>query len=207
MKTPFTLFATALVSLATVGFTPLAGYVWKQAPMPWNPGVSGVPGEVKELLPPVNTFDVAVYMIDVTENYDNPIELRVHFNRLQDGGSKTVGLPVLAKTATMSYGPTSTQKTTVGQTHHLTALQVCVNNDKIKGIRTWGKTIKADGTLSVKETYDPSFELPNCKDQWKSKVSCGEGKVVTGIRAHYKYANKGFSGLAIRCTEFVPKTP
>lgn len=202
MTKPSLIAATAIASLTAIAWTPLANYGYKSGTHFWRAAVSGVPGSVIEITPPEmnqpHQASLAVHKISLYENYDNPTKISVGFNALKDGGSGTM-YPIPKRTTDAILGPESSASAGVGNTHHMTALRVCVNNEKIKGLMVWGRAIQPNGKLSAAEVQD-KFELPNCKDQWQEKIECGEGKVITGIRAHYKNAAKGFSGLAIRCT-------
>lgn len=71
-------------------------------------------------------------------------------------------------------------------------------------VRIWGRSLKNDGALNVAEIKS-EYELPNCNGNWGAKVSCGDDKIATGIRAHAKESWNGFSGLTLRCGKVIPK--
>lgn len=67
----------------------------------------------------------------------------------------------------------------------ITSLEVCTNNrrnGRVKGLRITGGEIGAAGVGSLRSI--DSDEMAHCRD-WKEKVSCGDGSVATGIRAHF----------------------
>lgn len=202
MKKSTILAALLLTPLTSFAFSPLTSFAWKPETSVWKATISGVPGEYFEIGAP---GDWAIYGIGLVEHLDDPYKIKVRFNRLTNdaqpppqGTSRETKSPIIVNDE-------PEQVATAGGTHHMTALRVCTNNDKIKGLQVWGRFIRKDGTLS-EETGPDSFVRKNCSE-WGERVACGENKVITGVRAYYKSKEKGFSGLAIRCTAMQPKTP
>ncbi|NOX68627.1 MAG: LamG domain-containing protein [Gammaproteobacteria bacterium] len=66
-------------------------------------------------------------------------------------------------------------------------LSICSNNranQRLKGIRVWGSTINADGSLTYSATDE--VELNNCAE-WSRSVLCPDNMSSTGIRVHANY--------------------
>lgn len=90
---------------------------------------------------------------------------------------------------------------TVGEHKVITAVQACINNEKIKGIRLWGVHVNKDATLG-KIAKKAEAKRKNCKSNgWAKKLSCAKNKIVTNMRFHYKNKKDGFSGISIQCSK------
>jgi hypothetical protein len=90
------------------------------------------------------------------------------------------------------------------------ALKVGLNRkgNKLKAVATEGSTIDQDDAGEVRR--DPglsdSFQRPNFKRPWKTKVSCEEGEVAVGLVIHYRpnntvgfHTHPSIEGLALEC--------
>jgi len=141
--------------------------------------------------------DGGLFAIEVNERTDDPIEFRAYENTLSSSSPNQSNVHDFKLDEKF---PTGISKVSVGADHYITAVQVCVKSDKIKGLRVWGKMLGTDG--KPKNETDDSFTLPNCyAGKWYDKIECGPEKVVTGLRAHYTEWFKGFSGISLRCAK------
>lgn len=158
--------------------------------------VSGAPGYfVEALAAPQRGY----YAVDVNERGDSPIEINLSANTLSSNS------PHHANTRTLtsqSGTPTGPGGTTVGVDHYISAVQVCLNGNKIKGVRLWGKMLNPSG--DPRNEKEVQYSRPNCLGMWSNKVACGPDKVATGVRAHYVYSFQGFSGISLRCAKVEP---
>lgn len=163
--------------------------------------VSGYGGDFVE-----RTFGSTLGLRDMffMEKFDNPktIEADGRTLRSVDASSPTGD----RKTLEVDGGASSsTQVIDVGDTAYITAIQVCTNDkkdsfdNKLKGLKAWGATIRTDGTLQANPTAQ-KFERPNC-EKWRTKVECPAGKVATGVRAYWQFPGRGFAGMSLRCTK------
>ena len=73
------------------------------------------------------------------------------------------------------------------------------NNERIKGLRVFGAHITDAGDVNPTQQRD-EFARPNC-GTWQSLVSCPDGKIATGIRAHFN--THGFVGLELWCSSMM----
>lgn len=154
--------------------------------------ISGEPGEKEEWLAPNNQ---GFYSLSVHEKSDDPRWIELQANTLSSDDPRNAGSPDLKVGA--NNVSRSNKTANVGSDHYVTAVQVCVNNDKIKGVRLWGKTLTPAGLPNREK--DDEFTRANCNGKWQTKVSCGPEKVATGLRAYR--AKNSFGGLALRCSK------
>ncbi len=192
----------ALVALAlgSAAWVPTADFKQDSATHVWKGTVSGVAGTVFEYLAP---YDRGLHKLVVWENVDDPYKISVYKNLLSSTTTSS-GIGTTLESREVKLGSSSVETVDVGDSHYITAVQVCTNNNKIKGVRIWGRSLKNDGALNVAEIKS-EYELPNCNGNWGAKVSCGDEKIATGIRAHAKEPWNGFSGLTLRCGKVIPK--
>lgn len=95
----------------------------------------------------------------------------------------------------------------------ITSLQVCINNQKVKGVRIWGANFDNDGKPKNDSAIFSEFKRPNCgSNQWVQKVSCPAGKVAVGLRVENSHKTeedgnryKGFMGLSLICATYTHK--
>jgi hypothetical protein len=90
----------------------------------------------------------------------------------------------------------------LGTGRFVSAVQVCSEKgapeqQRVRGARFWGAAIEPDGSVKPKGQM-ASFELADCT-KWHAKKSCPKGKVATGIRAYYREAAQGITGLELMC--------
>lgn len=197
------LAGAVVVSLGVVSADAFAAQAFRQVEggHEWSV-VSGHSGEFKEVL--VTKSTRALGRMFFYEALDDLKNVAVYQHTLMSDG--------LGKEDTGALGWLQLELTFgdheslyLGPSSYITAIQVCTNdkkdsNDaKVKGLRAWGVSLKADGTFSANPT-PAEFQRRNCKE-WKNKVSCPANAVATGIRGHYIREKKGFAGLALRCTK------
>ncbi|WP_425409827.1 LamG domain-containing protein [Hyphococcus sp.] len=75
----------------------------------------------------------------------------------------------------------------------VTGLQLCHRraNDRVKGARLFWRGRNPDGSLSVEERMERTFERPNC-NEWKRVAACPIDREAVGLRVHWRDG----SGLA-----------
>jgi len=101
----------------------------------------------------------------------------------------------------------SSKTVTLGARRYMTSVQVCLNgrnqvrNIKLKGIRISGGPMRNNGTVNT--IHNAEYRRPNCSE-WGRKLQCSSSKYISGIRAFR--GQKGFTGLAIRCSRATPAT-
>jgi hypothetical protein len=160
--------------------------------------VSGVADEYREILAgPNNGYSELI----VWERGDEPVFIEVRSQTLSSSNPEFVRMrevKVPDAPAGASYS-----KVGIGNDRYITSVQVCLNNDRIKGIRLWGKVLSPNGT--PKNEHDDQFALPNCMGKWKDRVSCGPDKIATGMRFYYTtdhfVHHYAFSGISLRCAK------
>ena len=132
------------------------------------------------------------------ERTDDPITFNIYESPLNPNEAKsTFAVQLNALNHRTAYG--DSKSATLGSDRAATAIQACVRNDKIKGLRLWGKVVRPNGKLG-QNTAKAEYKRTNCRQKdWKTKITCGADRIITGLRFHSVNANKGFSGLAIRC--------
>jgi hypothetical protein len=140
-----------------------------------------------------------IYGIGVAETGDKPQEINFLNNILSSGAGKTMGGEFLR----LFNGATGMKYATLPTDYYITAVQACVNNNRIKGLRVWGTKLDANG-LPTGALVSAEFQRTNCgANDWAEKVSCGAEKVAVGARANY-YGNftgskTTFSGITLHC--------
>lgn len=98
----------------------------------------------------------------------------------------------------------------VERSRAITSLQVCTNNQKIKGVRIWGAEFDAQGKLKYDDGIKDEFKRTNCKsDGWQQRVTCPAGQIAVGLRVENSakvegdgLTYKGFTGLSLACAPY-----
>ncbi len=121
-------------------------------------------------------------------------------------------LPVIVSGTQTSYAPSQAvgsadfnngtmQSVQVGAERVITSIQVCLNNDKIKGVRVWGADFDAQGNPRRDDAIHSEFKRPNCGNNgWQQRRTCPGNQVAVGAR--FESGAKGFSGLSLICADF-----
>lgn len=174
-----------------------ASFTHDSATHNWQSQVSGTPGTITEHV--VNSSR-GLHKIIGWEKSDAPITFAIYESSLNpDNAASVRAAQVEARSWTSATG--SLKSATLGSDRAAVAIQACINNDRIKGLRLWGKTVKSNGELGNGETQ-AEYKRTNCgKNDWKQKLSCASDRVITGVRFHSLNATKGFTGVAIRCSK------
>jgi hypothetical protein len=158
-------------------------------------GISGMNGGYADEYLTPSSF--GFYGIIGLEKSDDAVEFNIKTNSLTDTGDPTYGSWGVIKLD--DGNPDSKKDADLGSDQYVTAVQVCVTNDKIKGVRIWGARLLEDGSLQP-ISQPGEYKRTNCKGNWKTKVSCPSGKIATGVRAYSVEVHKGYGGLALRCS-------
>lgn len=189
------LLAFASVAWAAVTFFMTGGGTWT--------AVSGLEHVYSSTYAP-NSSRSGVSGFTFWEFGDDPMAIQILTTKLCTDNCKATDTHQIATEddfKILSYAQTWTVKADTD--HYITAVQVCLNNTddaakrKIKGLKVWGARIDSSGKLQYDKEAN-SHELPNCYG-WSSIVSCPDGKVATGIRAHWVSGKAGFAGIALYC--------
>jgi hypothetical protein len=155
-----------------------------------------------EYTPSVN---LGIYGVGVAETGDKPQEINFLNNILSSGAGRTLGGEFLQ----LFNGSTGFKYAKLPADHFVTAVQTCVNNNRIKGVRLWGQRLGTSG-LPTGNSRQVDFTRTNCGSKdWAEKVACGEEKVAVGARANY-YGNytgskTSFSGITLLCAKLKPR--
>jgi hypothetical protein len=164
--------------------------------------VSGVAGD---FVAATFASDKALRMMFFKEKTDDPRQIDVNGQSIRSVDAGSGGSTGLQTLEIGGGAGGSTQVVDVGDLTYVTAIQVCTTDkkesfdDKLKGVKAWGATLRADGTLQPNPT-PVKFERTNCA-KWRAKVECPAGAIATALRAHYQFDKTGFSGLSLRCTK------
>ncbi len=183
-----------------------AQFIFAENTLNWLHNVSGVAGSVVETKASFTCNDnrgvdrqcSKIFALDIREAADDPLRVNMHVDRINPD-ILLGGVPRWYDVPGRGTATSKDMLVNIGGHRAATAVQVCVNNDKIKGIKLWGVDIKKDATLGTK-TYEDVATRKNCKaSNWADKVSCGNNKIIAKFRFHYKSTKSGFSGIAIQC--------
>lgn len=153
-------------------------------------------------------------MKDVTEN-DATLLKQIYFYEKSDDPVRITmsgSLPVLLNgdeksyMAAFSFGSEDYNNGTVkvlqvGADRAITSIQVCLNNDKIKGARVWGADFDAQGNPRRDDAIYSEFKRPNCGNNgWQQRRTCPGNQVAVGLRL--ENGAKGYSGMSLVCADF-----
>ncbi|MCP5265894.1 MAG: hypothetical protein H6934_07265 [Burkholderiaceae bacterium] len=187
---------------ATLSPVHAAAFEWDVSTEVWVATMSGRAGTAIEARSRWPTRDGAYQIVGYEDGSDRPTRFRVSWGSIDpntlDGDSSTIeipGQPYNALNAAMTVN--------IGADRVATAIQVCLNNDRIKGLRLWGKAVGRDGTLGNSERKSEA-RRNNCHDSgWSARVGCGTKKAISALRFHKRSDGKNkwsFSGISIACS-------
>lgn len=71
-------------------------------------------------------------------------------------------------------------------------------NRKLKGLEIFHANVNDNGTVVV-QSGSRKFERSHCRDWNHPQVSCGNGRVATGVVMHH--AGDSFIGIALKCAD------
>lgn len=197
--------AAILLVIALSGTATAADrFRWQQGV--WRDGIAGAGGnESRSATAPA---DKALVGFTSREQADDPVTLEVNVRTLC---ADQTSCPGPSRQVTLRAGDGGTlpsQKSAyVGDGLYIGAVQVCLSGQnnttgqKIKGIRVWGITVRANGTTSPLPANPASFHRPNCST-WPPRVACPANQVAVGISAQYR-SQRGFTGLRLQCAPLV----
>ncbi|MBM4355407.1 MAG: hypothetical protein FJ109_16745 [Deltaproteobacteria bacterium] len=204
---------TVFLALGLVGCLAFAAVAWAAtsayflaASGTWTE-VSGVKHALHKQFAPNSTKE-GVSEFVFFEKTDDPVSIRVGTRKLCDNDCKAGDSHNLQVRDADPGFLTLPQLwyAAADEDHYVTAIQVCLNGRddlskaKIKGLKVWSARIDDSGKL-VYDNSPNKEELNNCKE-WSNKVSCPDGRIATGVRAHYISDSKGFAGLALYCSNY-----
>jgi hypothetical protein len=198
--------ASAVLLLAAGASAAMVKYVvWQADSHSWTAISGNAYNTPKELV--ATNEERALEAIAIGEEADHPCFMEAHFVPLPGSKLGTNDKEAKAETLYASCKPRQVKGALVGAGNFVTALQVCTNDKKestesrIKGLRLWGASVGSDGKL--RQNLTPGeYELPNCAD-WKTKVSCPEGTIATGLRGSDNGTGGigSYQGIALRCSK------
>lgn len=84
----------------------------------------------------------------------------------------------------------------------ITGIALCMNHDRVKGWRIYGKRLDGAGNLVSPDTWESSPKRPNCHEgDWEKPVSCAEGEVATGADVYFSEGDepRSWTGIRLRC--------
>lgn len=151
---------------------------------------------------------------DVTEN-DAALLKQIFFYEKSDDPIRITmsgSLPVLVNGEEKHHGASfafgsddfnngTMQVLQIGAGRAVTSIQVCLNNDKIKGARVWGADFDAQGNPRRDHAIYSEFKRPNCGNNgWQQRRTCPGNQVAVGLRL--ENGAKGFSGMSLVCADF-----
>ena len=184
----------------------------------WRKGVSGISGSVIQTSSRLSCNDFhggksqcnKINALDIREATDDVVRIKMMVDYINpDAPLGTTNNNIWFDYDVPGRGaPTSGALIAdVGAHKAATAVQVCLNNDKIKGIRLWGVHVNKDASLG-NNAAKTEVKRKNCKSNgWAKKVSCAKNKIITNMRFHYKKKQTGFSGISIQCGKIAENTP
>lgn len=135
------------------------------------------------------------------EKADDPVQVSmVGWLPVTVNGSKTTYMPSF-KLGSDDINRGSKEFVYVGPGRAITSIQVCLNNDKIKGARVWGADFDAQGNPRRDDAIQSEFKRPNCGNNgWQPRRTCPGNQVAVGLRL--ENSAKGFSGMSLICADF-----
>ncbi len=194
------------IATALLGLVVFAGLAWAAGSAFMTGGgvwteVSGIDHVFTRDYAP-NSSKEGLHGFTVTESADDPYSVELHMLKLcsQDCPRRESNHLRFDHPGALTFQDWTVK---ADEDRFVTAVQVCFNGKedptkkKIKGLRVWGASIDPEGKLLYESKYHEK-QLNNCTE-WRNKVSCPDGKVATGARAHFVSDRTGFSGLALWC--------
>lgn len=167
----------------------------------WTSQVTGTGDTLSPVYGPQDAYQ-ALYGVTLHEQRGRATELTLMSRHLNTGADEKTAMP---------WGPDWTKPTapmTVqfnNQDTYVRGIAVCVNanGERLKGVRLYGT--KLDHETGALTHADETKEIvrPSCTD-WQPAQYCPDAHVATGLH-HTSVADKGFSGLALRCQQVEPK--
>lgn len=166
--------------------------------------VSGSAGDRRERLDyESRTLDV----IEIHESSDRPCMVRIY----TDGYSSP---REMEGSGCGRFGSGGYVDVDLGRGFHLNSLQACQNdrsNERVKGLRVWGRRIEVDaeaGEIDFREPNADEDALANCR-KWTEVVSCDSGQLASGLYAHFtdvgRWDREQIVGLQLVCRDVVGK--
>lgn len=197
---PFALLAFASLAMSALPAWG-AAFAWDTATHAWLSSVSGVSGTVvEEYVLPAST---GLHRLDGAEHNDRPVVFFVYGAGLSpdDAASRRVRTAKVSP-GTDKWSEGSSKSANIGADRVATGVRVCVNNDRIKGVRLYGRVVNRDGSLGASENSD-AYDRTNCgANDWSRTLTCGAGKAISGLRFHALtrgISSESFSGISIAC--------
>ena len=203
-------------SAETGGDYRLAGMHFTQKSMKWLKAVSGIQGSITQTADGFAEKDSGgkiqqsgkIHALNILEGADDPVRIKVKYEKINpDQLFNTPGYYWEKYDCRSAVHTSKPMQVDVGAHRVATAVQVCIHNDKIKGIRLWGVHVNKDATLGAK-TYTAEAKRKHCKTGgWAQKIKCANNKAISKSRFFYKSTKSGFSGIGIQCAKIAPNFP
>lgn len=203
---PFAGRALAAAALAwSMSTASAATYAFDPATKVWVATVSGRSGNVAEVRFDPASLSTAtgdgLFQVESHEQGDRPVKFYFSGAPLDPALATRTSFQIV-EIAGSGYGLTNPMRTNIGSDRVATAIQVCVNNDRIKGVRLWGKVVNQDGSLGANERQAED-KRTNCgANDWAARVACGPEKAISAVRLHKRAdgSSQSFSGVSIACS-------
>ncbi|MCP5265895.1 MAG: hypothetical protein H6934_07270 [Burkholderiaceae bacterium] len=175
-----------------------AKFAWVDSTRVWLAGVSGVAGNITPGSEVMMPRSIGLHRLDGWEHNDKPVRFASYGAPLDPASAVSRRIATTTIFAVDSVAAGSLKSVDVGSDRVATAVQVCVNNNRIKGVRLWARRVRSDGSLDPAETSD-EYKRTNCASNgWKARLSCGSGKAIQGLRFH-SFDGHSYSGIGIAC--------
>lgn len=86
---------------------------------------------------------------------------------------------------------------------YVRGIQVCRNNNRIKGLRVWGSKLNRNkGALT---NVGPVTDIRTNCSQWEAQRFCAPANIATQLKVQSDMRGIFYTGAALVCREVVPK--
>lgn len=166
----------------------------------WTSPVTGVGEDLSPVFGPDGAHQ-ALYGVAFYEQRGRATEATLMSRDLNTGDDVKTAMPV-GPDWTKPMAPLTLQFN--NQDTYVRGIAVCVNakGERIKGVRIYGTKLDRETGALTEAAETKEFARPNCT-AWQDAQYCPDTHVATGLH-HTNAADKGFSGLALRCQQVEP---
>jgi hypothetical protein len=154
----------------------------------------------------VDTYDYRLDTIAWRERYDHPCSITLKGETLGSPSHRSDNL----QTDCGFFEDTRSTRQVKSGDEAITGLKICLNNERLKGIRIEASALKIDGDAvridEVKARDAFTDEQANCgRNDWTEWVRCPAGKIAVGLELRYSHlgGEGDIEGMGLICRRVV----